>query len=700
MNGAAVLRPEHKFELERSGIAPDVIAEAGVRSVEDAEAHDFGFRNGGLPVDGLLFPFIDIEAGTWSGRFALLKPDLHANGAKYLSPYGERLRLHFAPGAGALLQAVSVPVLWIEGVKKALAVESWRRRDGRTALVIGISGCWGWRRAIKGNLPDGSLGKIGSEPIPDFNLIAWKGREVIVGLDGDVVTKPDVARAERALVAELRRRGARVRVMRIPPAPDGSRRGADDFIVQEGDEAWARLLDEAHPYGEAANAKWSDLRTELGYAREFVRMHGRDLLHVVAWRKWLSWDGTRWRIDDTGEVRRLAKSFTRAATQAALDANDKDGIAICLKMEKARALESWLSLAATEAEVAISPEVLDRDTWLLNVENGALDLHSGELQPHRREDLITKLAPVAYDPEATAPLFDAFLARVLPDPEVRAFVQRFLGYALTGTVGEHLLVFFYGTGRNGKSTLLIVVLRILAEYGIQAPPGLLLAIAERDHPTGITTLFGRRLAVSMEAGEGRRFREELVKQLTGGDRLSARRMREDFWEFDPTHKLILSANHRPDIRGTDVAIWSRIALVPFTVTIPRAERDKDLPDKLMKEAPGILRWLADGCREWQRIGLAPPEAVSAATDEYRALVDTVGEFIGERCIAYDGAKVTKGVLYRGYVEWARARGEEPLTQRAFGERMIERGFTELREGKDRTRTWNGIGLLATDREDE
>lgn len=458
---------------------------------------------------------------------------------------------------------------------------------------------------------------------------------------------------------------------------------------------------EKYAAGEAEKLKWSDLRTELGYAREFVRLHGDDVRFVVLWKKWLRWDGTRWKLDDTGEVRRLAKRFTRAATQAALDANDKDAIQICLRMEQARKLEAWLSLAATEAEVAISPDVLDRDPWALNVENGMLDLRTGRLRPHRRDDLITKLAAVRFDADATAPAWDSFLERVLPDPDVREFMRRYLGYSLTADVGEQVLAFLYGIGANGKSTMLVTTQKILGDYATQAPPDLLLASSIEkgtQHPTGLTDLFGRRLAICTEVGEGRALAEVLVKQITGGDRIKARRMREDFWYFDPTHKIILAANHRPAVRGTDHAIWRRILLVPFAVVIPESERDRRLPEKLIAEAPGILRWMVDGCIAWQRDGLKPSRAVRAATEEYREEQDAIGGFLEDRCTINplkDQIHVSKGDLHREYLTWAGVQGEsDPLTMRAFGERIRERGIEDGRHGDARTRIWKGLGLKA------
>lgn len=441
------------------------------------------------------------------------------------------------------------------------------------------------------------------------------------------------------------------------------------------------------------------IRSELGNAEELVREHGRDFRHVVSWVKDLVWDGARFKLDETGETRRWAKQTARARTVRAAAAGDKEGISFAIRSESARGIAATLELARTEPGVAIEPAVLDRDPWILNTLSGTVDLRSGELRPHRREDMLTKIAPVDFDPTATAPAWDSFLDRVLPDADVRAFVQRFLGYALTGDVSEQVLAFGYGLGQNGKSTLLTTIQNILGDYAVQAPSDLLLASHGQRHPTELTTLHGRRLAVYIEAGEGRALAETLVKSLTGADMISARRMREDFWTFLPTHKIILAANHKPAVRGTDLAIWRRILLVPFNVVIPEAERDRKLPEKLIAESPGILRWLVAGCLDWQRNGLNPPAAVKSATEKYRQDQDVIGGFLEDRCTIKPELKahlfVPKGELHKAYLDWAREQGDsDPLLMRAFGEKMRERGFEEDRHGDARTRIWRGIGLLA------
>jgi putative DNA primase/helicase len=324
------------------------------------------------------------------------------------------------------------------------------------------------------------------------------------------------------------------------------------------------------------------------------------------------------------------------------------------------------------------------------VENGTIDLHTGELHPHKREDLITKLAPVEYDAEAVAPNFEAFLEQVLPSEELRRFVQRAIGYSLTGDVSEQVLLFMYGAGANGKSTLINAVLSMLGDYGMQAAPELLTA-KQGTHPTELADLQGARLAASVEVEDGRRLAESLVKQLTGGDRIKARFMRQDFFEFEPTHKVILAANHKPTIRGTDHAIWRRIKLIPFEVTIPKAKQDPRLFAKLRGELPGILAWAVRGCLEWQRDGLGEPEEVRKATEAYRAEMDVLAAYIDERCWLGANAEAQAKPLFDDYRSWCDANGERSESQRRFATRLAERGLEKEKVGG--VVKWYGIGRL-------
>jgi putative DNA primase/helicase len=378
-----------------------------------------------------------------------------------------------------------------------------------------------------------------------------------------------------------------------------------------------------------------------------------------------------------------------------------------LRSEDATMIRDMVSLA--RSDLAVTPGELNRDPWLLNCGNGTLELRTGRLRPHRREDCITQLCPTEYHPDAPCPNWERFLESIFPatgdaaEPPGNAallrFVQRLLGYCLTGDVREQVLPFFWGGGANGKSTLVSVVMRVLGEYAGKAPPGLLLAHKGDRHPTELADLFGRRLAVANETPEGCRLNEALVKDLTGGEPVRARRMREDFWEFEPTHKLIVCGNHKPRVTGTDHGIWRRLRLVPFTVTFwdpntpakpgerrpERLRQDKGLLGRLLAEAPGILAWMVRGCLGWQNDGLGTPREVREATEGYRAEQDLVGEFLAERCVTgAAGHRVKASALYAAFRAWMEAAGERSVPSlTAFGLAVAERGF----EKKPSNGTW-------------
>jgi putative DNA primase/helicase len=441
--------------------------------------------------------------------------------------------------------------------------------------------------------------------------------------------------------------------------------------------------------------------TDYGNAERFVDEHGARVRWCGPWGKWLVFDGKRWVADDTGEVERLMKATVRgiyAEASKAEDSQERKAIADHAKRsESAKRINDALRLARSEPGIPILPRELDADPWLLNVLNGTVDLRTRELRPHDRRDLITKLAPVEYDPNAKASTFEAFMVRMLPSEALRGFVQRVIGYAAAGVVSEEVLVILYGVGANGKSTLVNVVMEALGDYAMQAAPDLLLA-KKGSHPTELADLFGARFVASVETDEGRRLAEGLVKQLTGRDPIKARRMREDFWQFDPTHTVFLATNHRPEVKGTDHAIWRRLKLAPFEITIPEAEQDKGLPEKLREELPGILAWIVRGCSEWQRNGLGEPEEVKSATTSYRADMDVLAGFIEDRCVVDPDAWAAFADLYASYQEWCDESGEKAETKRRFGTRLKERGF-EPGRGTGNTPIRRGIGLRDDRRSD-
>jgi putative DNA primase/helicase len=439
--------------------------------------------------------------------------------------------------------------------------------------------------------------------------------------------------------------------------------------------------------------------TDLGNAERLVTLHSGSIRYCAPRRKWLVWDGKRWVWDETGEVVRRAKATVRSIYGEAERAPSKEAARKLSEhataSESASRLRAMVHLAASERGIPVLPDELDRDPWILNVANGTIDLRTGALREHRQEDLCTRILPIEFDQAAACPRWEQFLEEVFGgDREMVDYVRRAKGYTLTGLVSEQVLFFGVGKGANGKSTLLGAFRQLLGDYATQCAPDILLAKRGETHPTEQADLCGRRLAICTEIEEGRRLAENTVKQLTGGDAITARRMREDFWTFNPTHKFWIGANHKPVIRGTDYAIWRRIHLIPFDVVFEGAQKDPDLPARLAAELPGILAWAVRGCLEWQAGGLKPPARVTSATEAYRADSDLLGSYIEERVVRERVAILRPTPFYADYVEWCEAHGERPLTQKAFGTSLLERGFE--RDGPKGRQYYLGVRLRGDD----
>lgn len=439
--------------------------------------------------------------------------------------------------------------------------------------------------------------------------------------------------------------------------------------------------------------------TDTGNAERFVLAAGGDMRFCHPWKKWSTWTGTHWQLDCRGRAMSLGKCVARGIYKEAAKVKDADVAKAIAEWahtsEKVERRKAMIELAKSESGIPVLPEEFDQDPWLLNCANGTLDLRTLQLRPHRREDCITKLTRVAYDPNARCPTWLAFLDRILPDREVRDFVQQVFGWAIVGEQRDQFVIFFVGEGANGKSTLLTAIQNTIGgDYAIQAAPEVLLTRRDRGHPTELADLFGVRIAVCTEVGEGRSLDEATVKRLTGGDRIKARRMKEDFWEFEATHHLFVAANHRPIIHGTDHAIWRRIIVVPFDVKIPPAQQNLKLPQLLKAEREGILAWIVEGCRLWRASGrLHPPEQVLLAVEDYREEMDVLGQFIAERCTTSEHAKVGSTQIYKAFQLWLQVHGEAPIAHRDFTRRMQDRGFRLAKRG---TKVLHGIALLAWD----
>lgn len=533
-----------------------------------------------------------------------------------------------------------------------------------------------------------------------------------VAFDSDLATKTNVQAALKALYQFLRDRGAIPALLTWHEDYQRTKWGVDDFLAQGHtlDELLAMIpkpgpLPARPPHGANGTGPDEAIAPDRTYdphwhmplgdtynAVLLVKRYGQDLRYCFPWDKWLVWTGTHWGEDQSGELVRCAKATIKhlAARVEHLPEHLIQAMLAHIKSSLSTAkLEAMIRNAQSEPGMAVLPQVLDVNPWFLNCANGTLDLRTGALkQPHDRADLLTRCIAVAYDEQAFCPTWDAFLDRIMAgNQNLIRFLQRAIGYALTGVIREHVLLILWGSGRNGKSTFLNTIRALLAAYAMKATSELLMVSNNERHPTERADLFGKRFVAAIETEQGRRLAEVFVKEATGDDPIRARRMREDFWEFLPTHKIFLATNHKPVITGTDTAIWERVKLVPFTVTIPEAERDTSLPEKLQDEWPGILAWAVRGCLDWQNSGLNYPDEVRTATAGYQAEMDDIGKFLEEMCTRQSYAKTKSSLLHKAYLDWG---GEAAPSQKIFTERLMERGY-EVKHEKTGN-FWQGIGL--------
>ena len=499
-----------------------------------------------------------------------------------------------------------------------------------------------------------------------------------------------------------------------------------DMVPQNGepyteDEALASLKSayqnpprEPAPHGkkpESASEEDKTRFTDLGNTWRFTAQYG-ELVRYTQALGWLVWDGKRWARDETGRAMLFAKQTVKAIfTEAekaqkkaeeaikevkeATDSGDEREIKKAqaklkavntyaenllkwgIKSQSRSRIEAITALAQSEPEIAVKIDCFDDNQFLLNAQNGVIDLESKQLRSHNPKDLITKIVNAPYDPGATCPLWLSFLDKIFAGkPELISFIQRAVGYTLTGSTCEQVLFFLFGNGKNGKSTFISVLQTLMNDYACKISSDTILAKKfDSAIPNDIARLKGSRLTIASELPEGRRLNENLVKDLTGGeDVITARFLHHEFFEFSPSFKIWMYGNHKPVIRGQDDGIWRRIMLIPFDVVIKESERDKNLPGKLRAELPGILNWAVEGCLLWQKEGLTPPEIVLNAVKDYRSEQDTLSFFIEEKCTLGKECKVVAKELFEVYKLWCEESNEHKPSRREFSDLMKRKGL--------------------------
>ncbi|HEY2838967.1 MAG TPA: phage/plasmid primase, P4 family [Pirellulales bacterium] len=453
-------------------------------------------------------------------------------------------------------------------------------------------------------------------------------------------------------------------------------------------------------------------RTERANAKRLVAKFGKDFRYCTDWEATLVWTGQRWTLDKAMKTGAFAKDIADGlwdeiaslGTESEGQEIDDDLIAAIERFaaasSSAMGLNNMARLSRNEPGIPISSSELDQHPFLFNVANGTICLKTGELRKHSRDDLLTMLSPVHYDPEAQCPLWLDALNKIFQNNQLMVdFYQQFFGSALIGQTCEQVLPFFHGNGANGKTMTCETMLAVFGDYGLKASSDLLIAKKGETHPTEKADLFGKRLVLVSETGSGKYLNESLAKELTGNDTIRARRMRENFWSFKPSHTAVVLTNHKPRIKGTDEGIWRRIRLVPFLTKFWNPDLGESGPEELraekgigallQEELSGILAWAVRGCLIWQKEGLLVPPEIADATQEYRLAEDTIGNYVEERCFRGNTYQVRAKFIREDYKQWCFSCNERPVGQKRFWEWLNANKVTRrLSNGV----VYEGIGL--------
>lgn len=458
---------------------------------------------------------------------------------------------------------------------------------------------------------------------------------------------------------------------------------------------------------DSPDLRWLN-QTDSGNGERLIAMFGPLVAYTAEMKSWMAFDAIQWQIDDVERACNYARVTMREFYRQAEDdpKMDSDTKKSALKWgrrsESANGIASMMRMARTLPGVTISASQLDRNPMLLNLQNGTFDLERFELREHRREDFITKLAPVAYLPDAQCPNWIRFLNRIFDGREdVIRYLQRALGYTLTGSVQEKAMFCLFGDGDNGKTTLLEAIRAVMGDYSSQILIETLMARAGAENNATLADLAdlrGSRFVTTSEGAEGASLNEARLKYLTGNGEIRACRKYENHIAFMPSHKLWMESNHRPVVRGADKAVWARLKPIGLTVSIPKSEQDPELRGRLIREASGILRWMLDGYRDWTEIGLGTCPDMDADLDKWQKESDPLEEFFEEHCEAGAERWVSVVTMRKAYDKWAEDNGHQyTLSPQKFNRLMEARGFRRVvrRTGVEVLKAWEGVSVRSS-----
>ena len=437
--------------------------------------------------------------------------------------------------------------------------------------------------------------------------------------------------------------------------------------------------------------------TDHGNAELFCMKYGETVKFNHALKKWIMWDGKRWVEDSSNKVLTLAAEAIKSLLEEASNSSDNDEVQKISKWAGASLgayrIKSMLILA--QPLMAVEPKIFDTDKFKFNVQNGTIDLRSGKLLSHCKEDYITKISSVIFRDGVNSNIWLEFLNKIFcGDAELIKYIQKAIGYSLCGSTKEQCIFIMFGLGANGKSTFIKALLNIFGDYGTQTPTETLMVKKNEGIRNDIARLHAKRFVSASEGEKNQSLAEALVKQLTGEDTISARFMYKEYFEFTPEFKVFLITNHKPRISGVDHGIWRRLRPIPFSVTISEEDKDLELQNKLKEESSGILNWAIEGVLLWQKEGLRIPLIVNEALKEYKSENDFIYEFIDKMCTITRNVTIKKSVLHTAYTDYCSVNGIRNISLIAFGKTLRDRGFKEREQGDGSY--WLDIGIKPVD----